>query len=60
MLLEAGEVPADLLERLTESPHFGSGRKEEAPGIFTIPRASSGSGGALRTIADSRDHAVAA
>jgi|SRR5271157_1245922 len=59
-----GEVPADLLTRLPESPHSpptsAEAEKHEAPGTVAIPRASSGSGGALRTIADSGNHALAA
>jgi hypothetical protein len=42
---DATEGRANLLEQLTESPHFG-GAEKEAPGIFTIPRASLGGRGA--------------
>jgi len=42
-----------------DSPPRRGGPEREAPGTVVIPRASSGSGGALRTIADSRHHAVA-
>jgi hypothetical protein len=50
--LEPGEVPADLFARHARSPHKSRQlqivRNEEARGTVAIPRASSGSGGAIR------------